>query len=116
MKASFHLRKNPPFQVDHLPLKLLILLLQRLVTLDPGLCVHQSGPMPLYPPLHRPHQLPSGSRRNLTPLEALLPRHQGRVRRPHPIKHVPKAKRISTIFPTKDAYCSYLGKDIKLVV
>ena len=67
-------------------------------TLDPGFCIRKSGPLSLNPPLYRPHQLPSGSRRHLTPLETLLPRHQGRVRGPHPIKHIPRQERISVFF------------------
>src|SRR5579872_6411009 len=67
-------------------------------TLDPGLCIRKSGPLSLNPPLHRPHQFPSGSHCHLTPLEALLPRHQGRVGCTHSIKNIPRQERISIFF------------------
>src|SRR5579872_2069503 len=72
--------------------------------------------MALDPPLHQSHQLPSGSHRHLTPLEALLTRHQGRVRSTHPIKHIPRSKGSVSSFSTKDAYRSYLKKEISNVI
>ena len=112
-QPAFHLRNNVPLQMVDLALQFLICLLEMLIsmnkfyqnvlylvskstqkskgqTVDPCLHVHQLGTMPLHPPLHWPHQLPSGNHRHLVPLEALLTRHQRQVCRSHPVIYIPR--------------------------